>query len=116
MAKNFIQPGNTVTVTNEDVTGAVDIASGEGFLVGSLFGVAQGDIAVGADGEIDVRGVWRVAKVSAQAWTQGAKIYWDNAARLFTTTSSGNKLVGVAAAAAANPSGTGDVLLIPTAP
>jgi predicted RecA/RadA family phage recombinase len=47
MAKNYIQPGNTITWTNEDVTGAVDVASGDGVVAGSLFGVAQGDIAIG---------------------------------------------------------------------
>jgi predicted RecA/RadA family phage recombinase len=52
-----------------------------------------------------------LAKVSAQAWTEGAKIYWDDTAKNFTTTSGGNTLAGVAAAAAANPSATGKVRL-----
>jgi predicted RecA/RadA family phage recombinase len=52
-----------------------------------------------------------VAKVSAQAWTVGAPIYWDDTAKLFTTTSTSNTLAGVAVAAAANPSATGRVRL-----
>lgn len=115
MAKNFIQPGNTVTVTNTDVTGAVAIASGEGVQIGQLFGVAQTDIAVGDDGEIDIRGVWDLAKTSAQAWSVGQKIYWDATNRVCTTTASSNKLIGLALEAAANPSSTGRVLLLPTA-
>ena len=58
-----------------------------------------------------VKGVVTHAKVSAQAWTEGVKIYWDDSAKNFTTTSSGNTLCGVAAAAAANPSATGYVRL-----
>jgi len=111
MAKNFIQPGDVVTLTNEDHTDAVTINSGEGFLVGSIFGVAQGDVAVGDDGEFDTRGAYDLAKVSAQAWTVGQKIYWDDSVKLCTTTSGGNTLIGVAIAVADNPSATGIVRL-----
>lgn len=111
MAKNFIQPGDTVTWTNADVTGAVDVASGDGVVAGSLFGVAEGDIAVGDSGELSLVGVRELPKVSAQAWTFGAKIYWDATAGDATTTSSSNKLIGVAVEAAANPSSTGKVRL-----
>ena len=45
-------------------------------------------------------------KVSGQAWAAGVNIYWDNAAKNFTTTSAGNTLVGVAA----NAQLSGDVL------
>ncbi len=41
----------------------------------------------------------------------GAAVYWDNTNFVFTTTSSGNTLVGAALAAAVNPSATGTVLL-----
>ncbi len=58
-------------------------------------------------------GLIEYAKVSAQAWTGGVKIYWDNALGQFTTASSGNTLAGVAAEAAANPSSTGFVYLNP---
>lgn len=53
-------------------------------------------------------------KVSAQAWTAGGDIYWDNAAAKFTTVQAGNSHAGVAAEDAANPSSTGLVDLIPT--
>lgn len=111
MAKNFIQPGNTVTWTNPDVTGSVDVASGDGVVAGSLFGVAQTDIAVGDSGELALTGVWELPKVSAQAWTVGQRIYWDAAAGNATTAASSNKLIGVAIEAAANPSATGKVRL-----
>lgn len=53
-------------------------------------------------------------KVSAQAWTAGDDIYWDNSAGKFTTVQAGNSHAGVAAEDAANPSSTGLVDLIPT--
>ncbi|RWH86440.1 MAG: DUF2190 family protein [Mesorhizobium sp.] len=111
MAKNYIQPGNEITITNEDVTDAAAIASGDGVLIGSLFGVAQVDIAVGAEGTIGLIGVYSLPKVSAQAWTVGQRIYWAAATSECTTTASSNKLIGVAVEAAANPSATGTVRL-----
>ena len=106
MATNYIQNGSTVSVTAPAATTA-----GEGVLVGSLFGVAQETVANAAAVEIMTTGVHRLAKTSAQAWTVGARIYWDDSNTVATTTASSNKLIGVAVAAAANPSSTGDVLL-----
>lgn len=111
MAKNYIQPGNTITWTNEDVTGAVDVASGDGVVAGSLFGIAQGDIAIGSDGELALIGVFQLPKVSAQAWTVGERIYWVAADANATATAGSNKLIGVAIEPAANPSATGKVRL-----
>lgn len=104
--KNFIQTGENITLS-----APYNVASGDGLLVGSVFGVASNDALSGADVETVVTGVFSLAKVSAQAWTQGALIYWDNAAKNCTTVLTGNKLIGVAAAAAANPSSTGLVRL-----
>jgi len=111
MAKKYIQPGNEITWTNEDVTGAADVASGDGVVAGSLFGVAQTDIAVGDSGTLALIGVWELPKVSAQAWDVGDKIYWVAADGECTTTAGSNKLIGVAIEAAANPSATGKVRL-----
>jgi predicted RecA/RadA family phage recombinase len=109
--KNYIQPGNEITWTNEDVTGAVDVASGAGVVAGSLFGVAAVDIAVGDTGTLSLEGVYELPKVSAQAWTFGERIYWDAADGEATATAGSNKLIGVAIEAAANPSATGKVRL-----
>jgi predicted RecA/RadA family phage recombinase len=73
--------------------------------------VATADAGNGATVEAQITGVVELAKVSAQAWTVGALIYWDNAARLATTVSTSNKLIGVATAVAQNPSSTGRVRL-----
>lgn len=104
--KNFVSPGENITLA-----APYDRSAGEGALVGAVFGVAQEDVLSGADVVLVRRGVFEMAKTSAQAWTVGAKIYWDDANKVCTSTASGNTLVGAAAAAAANPSATGTVLL-----
>ena len=85
--------------------------SGEGALIGTIFGVAMADLANAERGNFAVEGVFSLKKTSAQAWTEGAKIYWDNTNKECTTTSTSNTLIGVAAAVAANPSSTGYVRL-----
>lgn len=104
--KNFIQPGDAVTIP-----APADVVSGAGVLAGTLFGVAEHDALSGEDVTINTSGVYDMAKVSAQAWTVGAAIYWDNTAKLATTVATSNTLIGNAVAAAANPSATGRVLL-----
>ena len=104
--KNFIQCGDRI-----QVPAPYDVLSGAGALVGSMFGVAVTDALSGADVVLAMEGVFNLKKTSAQAWTVGAKIYWDNSAKEATTVSSGNTLIGVATAVAANPTSTGYVLL-----
>lgn len=104
--KNFIQTGDII-----EVVAPYDVTSGGGCLVGSIFGIAATDALSGASVNIKRSGVFDHAKTSAQAWTQGAALYWDNTNKVFTTTSSGNTLVGAAAAVAANPSATGRVVI-----
>jgi predicted RecA/RadA family phage recombinase len=101
MATNFVQPGETLTLA---APAAVD--SGGGVLIGSIFGVAQGDAASGALVDIATEGVWTLPKVSALAISVGDVLYWDNTAKLVNKTASGNTRIGVAVTAAANPSGT----------
>jgi len=104
--KNYTQAGERLTLS-----APYDVVAGAGLLVGSIFGVAITDALSGASVEAAVEGVYTMAKVSAQAWTVGALIYWDNTAKNCTTTVGTNKLIGVAAAVAANPSSTGSVRL-----
>lgn len=104
--KNFIQEGKTITLA-----APYTVSSGGGLLVGSIFGVASNDAATGADVETVTEGVFSLAKTSAQAWTVGALIYWDDTNKVATNVSTSNKLIGVAVAAASNPSSTGLVRL-----
>jgi predicted RecA/RadA family phage recombinase len=104
--KNYVQKGETLSLT-----APYAVASGAGFKVGSIFAVASGPADSGAAVEGATVGVFDLVKVSAQAWTVGAAIYWDDTAKLCDTTASGNTKIGVAVAAADNPSATGRVRL-----
>lgn len=104
--KNYIQLGHNLTVTGP--TGGV--ASGNGMLIGAMFGVACGDIAEGERGEMSVVGVYRLPK-AAGATSAFVKIFWDNSAKVVTTTASGNTAIGAATSAAASGDGTVTVRL-----
>lgn len=95
--RNFIQPGDSLPLT-----APYDVASGGGFLVGSLFSVAKSAALAGNPVEGMNKGVFDLAKATGQAWTQGVKIFWDDTARNLTTTVGSNKLVGVATQAQAS--------------
>ena len=103
--KNFIQPGD-----NLDLVAPRALASGAGFLVGSIFGVASADAASGSSVVSVVRGVFDLPK-AAVAVTQGAKLYWDNTAFNVTTSIGTNVLIGVATQAAATADATARVKL-----
>lgn len=101
--KNYVQPGDMITIT-----AAAALLSGDGVLQGTLFGVAAGDIANGAEGEIQTVGVFTLPKIGAQAWTVGAAIYWDATNLRCTTTATGNTLIGKAVVAVG--SGAGEIV------
>ncbi len=101
--KNFIQPGHTVTFA-----APYDRSSGQGALIGTIFGVAQNDVLSGVDCPFCVEGVFELVKVGSQAWTEGAKIYWDNTNKYCTTTAMSNTLIGVCTKAVG--SGAGETL------
>lgn len=104
---NYIQPGDVIPLT-----APATVLAGAGVLVGNLFGIAVSDALITETVQVKTHGVFQVAKVSAQAWaTVGLLIYWDDSAKLFTTTAASNELVGVNTAVAANPSSTGYVRL-----
>lgn len=104
--KSFVQRGDVLTFV-----APYAIASGAPFQVGAFVAVAVNAAASGAEVEGQLKGVFTLPKVSAQAWEIGDKIYWDNTAKLLTTTASANTLVGAAVEATANPSATGTVYL-----
>jgi predicted RecA/RadA family phage recombinase len=89
--KTYIQPGHALTLL-----APYDVLSGDGLLVGSIFGVASHDAVSGAEVEAQLTGILDLAKTASQAWTAGVKVYWDNTAKRVTNVASGNTLVGVA--------------------
>ncbi|HMQ91511.1 MAG TPA: DUF2190 family protein [Amaricoccus sp.] len=98
MAKNFIQNGNIITMT-----AAGDVASGDVVFAGAL-----GAAATGEKLDVALEGVFRVAKVAADALAVGGAVYWDAGASLATSDddSGANPLLGHAFEAAGNPSAT----------
>lgn len=107
----YIQHGSTLTLTAPR-----DVDPDDGALVGSIFGVSLGTYASGDAGEFSTEGVHEIAKTSAQAWTVGAKVYWDNTGFVATTDSAAGQLIGTATEVADNPSSTGRVKLLGNAP
>ena len=106
--KNYVQKGETLTLN-----APYAVSSGGGALVGSIFGVAATDYASGAEGEFQVQGVFDLTRETggSTAWSSGDLIYWDNTNKRATKTATSNKLIGVAARAAADGDATGRVRL-----
>jgi predicted RecA/RadA family phage recombinase len=88
--KNYVQSGDLITVT-----APYAVSSGQGVLVGSLFGVATCDAASGASVDIMPEGVFDITALTSDTGTAGAKMYWDNTNKRLTTTTTSNTLVGV---------------------
>lgn len=117
--QNFIQPGDTVTLTAP----SGGVVSGTGYLIGSLFVVACHSADAGASFEGQVSGVFTLPKADSQAWTEGQKIYWNDLAagsggQVCTNVATAGQLIGVATAAVAVTGGlvTGRVRLNGIAP
>ena len=87
--KNFVQHGNTLTLT-----APTDLTSGDGVIVGSIFAIANTNALTGQDVECELAGVFELPKATG-ALAQGAKVYWNNTSKNVTGTASGNTLIGV---------------------
>lgn len=88
-----------------------DRLANEGAMIGSIFGVALVDVDSGDEAAFQTEGVFELAKTSAQAWTAGQKIYWDNANKRCDSDPALGALIGAAEEVADNPSSTGIVRL-----
>ncbi len=104
----FIKPGNTVTLTAP----AGGVIAGVLYLIGKLLVLAKTTAAAGAEFEGATNGVFEDApKATGQAWAEGAKLYWDAAASVFTTTATANSPVGICLSAEIAAATTGTVML-----
>jgi predicted RecA/RadA family phage recombinase len=104
--KNKVQKGDTITVT-----APYNVLSGQGVLVGTLFGVAAVDALSGSQVDIARTGVFDITALQTDTAVQGAKIYWDNTARRLTTTATNNALVGAVTMAKTSADTAARVLL-----
>lgn len=105
--KGYVQPGEVLEFTAV-APGAV---SGTGQKIGDILVIAAITAATGQPFTGLRTGVVEHAKLSAQAWTEGQQINWDDTNKRFTSVTTGNFKAGVAAKVAANPSATGFVVL-----
>ena len=96
--KTYIQNGHVITVP----TPAGGIASGEGLIVGNIFGIAAYSAAEGDPVELSTTGVFQLPKASAAVLTVGARVAWDNTAKEVTTPAAGRFPIGVAVEVAGN--------------
>jgi predicted RecA/RadA family phage recombinase len=96
--KNYIQNGDMITVT-APVGG---VTSGQGLLVGSLFGVAAFAAAEGDPVEIATVGVFDLPKAPAAVIAQGTRVAWDDPTKQIASPGVGLYPVGVAVTAAGN--------------
>ena len=105
--KTYVQPGEVLEFTAV-APGAV---SGTGQKIGDILVIATTTVATGGKFNGIRTGVVEHAKLSAQAWTEGQQVNWDDTNKRFTTVTTGNFRAGVAYKVAANPSATGFVVL-----
>jgi predicted RecA/RadA family phage recombinase len=96
--KNFIQRGDMITVTAP--TGGV--TSGQGLLVGNLFGVAATTAAEGDSVEMATVGVYELPKLASAVIAAGARIAWDDTAKQVVLPGTGMVPIGIATVAAGN--------------
>ena len=103
---NYIQSGNTITITAPRT-----VLSGEGVLLGNIFGIAN-NAATSADTDLEItrRGVFDIAKDSSVP-VAGYPAYWDNSGFTVTAVPNGTRPIGAFAAAALTGDATGRVAI-----
>lgn len=105
--KNYLQPGDTVTIPAP----AGGVASGAPVVVGSLKGIASATAAEDEAVAIARKGVFQVTKEAGAAWSIGDKIYLKADGTAFNKTASSNTLFGFATADAASGDTVGEICL-----
>lgn len=95
--KNFVQPGNRVTVP-----APAPVKGGDVVIIGQLAGIAFGDAVADEPVDLALSGVFDLPKVAADAITVGDAVYYDAAAKLVTGDDAGgsNPRIGHAVAVA----------------
>lgn len=95
--KNFVQLGDTVTLTMP-----ADVSSGDVVVVGDQLGVAIMDGLTGERKPVKTTGVFNLPKATAMTFNEGVILYWDDTNKVVTTSASSNKAIGNAMEAGTN--------------
>ena len=96
--QNHIQKGDIITVPAP----AGGIASGEGAIIGNIFGIAAYSAAAGDPVELATTGVYQLPKATAAVLAVGARVAWDNTAKNINAPGAGRFPLGIATEAAGN--------------
>ncbi len=96
--KNFIQRGDVITITAP----AGGLTSGQGVLIGNLFGVATKTAAEDESVEIATVGVYELPKLTSAVIAAGARVAWDDTATQVVLPGTGMVPIGIATIAAEN--------------
>jgi len=95
MEATYVNPGMSVPYT---ATSA--LAAGQVIVQGQLVGVVPHPVESGQSCALAIQGVFDFNKATG-AISVGALVYWDDTAKVATTTSTGNVLIGKCIRAAA---------------
>jgi predicted RecA/RadA family phage recombinase len=93
---NYVHRGDTLTVT-----APYNVTSGQGALVGNIFGIAVNTASSGASLELQLVGVFDLAK-DTSTFADGDKVYWDNVNYVATSAATSNREIGMADLVQAN--------------
>ena len=96
--KNHTQKGDVITVPAP----AGGITSGEGMIIGNIFGIAAYTAADGDPVELGTTGVYQLPKATTAVLTVGARVAWDNTAKNINVPGTGRFPVGIATEGAGN--------------
>lgn len=105
--QNYLGSGDVLRLSSAPAP----LNSGQGLLVGAMFGIVLASVAEGQPYVLWLRGIYQLPKNAAEVWSCGVVIYWDNINLVATIMADTNTKIGVASAAAANPSNFGNVRL-----
>jgi len=90
------------------------VVSGKTVKINSIIAIPGATKAEGQPFPGTVEGVFDVDAKTGQAWDQGVTIYWDDAAKVYTTTAADGSKAGYAVAPKDAAAASGWVKLIPT--
>jgi predicted RecA/RadA family phage recombinase len=85
---NYVFSGKVIPITAPR-----NVDSGEGILIGDLFGIVGNTVLEGEATELYLDGVYKLRKAQGTI-TVGQRLYWNEAGGWVTTEAEGNKLIG----------------------
>lgn len=101
-------------VTLDLVAPVGGVVSGKTVKINSIIAIPGKTAAEGQPFAGTVEGVFDVDAKTGQAWAAGVTLYWDDAAKVYTTTAAGNTKAGYAVADKDAAAAVGSIKLIPT--